>query len=118
VKVHPDFRSCYAPQSSIYTKNRVQLGSKNTLICYITGFYPAHIGVSWTKNNVNVTSEATLSRYYVTDDGTFNLISHLSITPEEDDIYTCTHASSKEPIIYHWGEKRESDYCTEPLLAS
>uniref|UniRef100_A0A3B1KIE6 Immunoglobulin C1-set domain-containing protein n=1 Tax=Astyanax mexicanus TaxID=7994 RepID=A0A3B1KIE6_ASTMX len=44
----------------------------------------AHVGVSWTRNNVNVTrGEASLSRYYVNDDGSFNLVSALSFTPEE-----------------------------------
>uniref|UniRef100_A0A3B1K124 Ig-like domain-containing protein n=1 Tax=Astyanax mexicanus TaxID=7994 RepID=A0A3B1K124_ASTMX len=88
-----------APQSAIYSKNRVELGSKNTLICYISGFYPARIGVSWTRNNVNVTSEASLSRYYITDDGTFNLVSALSFTPEEGDIYTCTVEHNAQTII-------------------
>uniref|UniRef100_A0A3B1JVY5 Ig-like domain-containing protein n=1 Tax=Astyanax mexicanus TaxID=7994 RepID=A0A3B1JVY5_ASTMX len=93
-----------APQSAIYSKNRVELGSKNTLICYISGFYPARIGVSWTRNNVNVTSEASLSRYYITDDGTFNLVSALSFTPEEGDIYTCTveHVALDRPQTKTW----------------
>ncbi|XP_036416758.1 H-2 class II histocompatibility antigen, A-Q alpha chain-like [Colossoma macropomum] len=93
-----------APQSSIYSKDDVELGSKNTLICYITGFYPAHVEVSWTKNNVNVTSKATLSRYYVSDDGTFNLVSTLSFTPEEGDIYTCTveHTALDRPLTKTW----------------
>ncbi|KAL7827134.1 hypothetical protein SRHO_G00328520 [Serrasalmus rhombeus] len=81
---------------------------QNLDVCIKSYKYPeepkAHIGVSWTKNNVNVTSEATLSRYYVTDDGTFNLISHLSFTPEEDDIYTCTadHAALDKPLTKTW----------------
>uniref|UniRef100_A0A3B1IXK3 Ig-like domain-containing protein n=1 Tax=Astyanax mexicanus TaxID=7994 RepID=A0A3B1IXK3_ASTMX len=84
--------------------NIVELGSKNTLICYISGFYPARIGVSWTRNNVNVTSEASLSRYYITDDGTFNLVSALSFTPEEGDIYTCTveHVALDRPQTKTW----------------
>uniref|UniRef100_A0A3B1JD38 H-2 class II histocompatibility antigen, A-Q alpha chain-like n=1 Tax=Astyanax mexicanus TaxID=7994 RepID=A0A3B1JD38_ASTMX len=76
------------PHVSVYSKDDVVLGYKNTLICYISGFYPAHVGVSWTRNNVNVTDEASLSRYYVNDDGSFNLVSALSFTPEEGDIYT------------------------------
>ncbi|XP_072538652.1 H-2 class II histocompatibility antigen, A-R alpha chain-like [Salminus brasiliensis] len=93
-----------APQTSVYSKYRVQLGSRNTLICYITGFYPPRVGVSWTRNNVNVTGEASLSRYYVTDDGTFKLVSHLSFTPEEGDIYTCTveHTALERPLTKTW----------------
>ncbi|XP_036417895.1 H-2 class II histocompatibility antigen, A-B alpha chain-like, partial [Colossoma macropomum] len=93
-----------APQSSIYPEYSVQLGTENTLICYITGFYPSHVKVSWTKNNVNVTSEATLSRYHVTDDGTFKLVSRLSFTPEKSDIYTCTveHTALDRPLTKTW----------------
>ncbi|XP_036419241.1 H-2 class II histocompatibility antigen, A-Q alpha chain-like [Colossoma macropomum] len=93
-----------APQTSIYPQDDVELGSKNTLICHITGFYPAHVGVSWTKNNINVTSEASFSRHYVTDDGTFNLVTRLSFTPEEGDIYTCTvgHVALDRPLTKTW----------------
>ncbi|KAL7884016.1 hypothetical protein AOLI_G00067860 [Acnodon oligacanthus] len=93
-----------APQSSLYSEDDVELGSNNTLICYIAGFYPAHAEVSWTKNNVNVTDEASLSRYYVTDDGTFNLVSRLSFIPKKDDVYTCTvdHAALDRPLTKAW----------------
>ncbi|XP_036416761.1 H-2 class II histocompatibility antigen, A-Q alpha chain-like, partial [Colossoma macropomum] len=93
-----------APQSSLYSEDDVELGSNNTLICYITGFYPPHVGVSWTKNDIDVTSEASLSRYYVTDDGTFNLVSRLSFTPKKDDVYACTvnHAALDRPLTKTW----------------
>ncbi|XP_066500512.1 H-2 class II histocompatibility antigen, A-Q alpha chain-like [Hoplias malabaricus] len=94
-----------APQSSIYAKRSVQLGSKNTLICHITGFYPPHVEVTWTRNNVNVTDEASLSRYYInTEDGTFNQISHLSFTPEEGDIYSCSvqHTALDRALTKTW----------------
>ncbi|KAI4883105.1 hypothetical protein NFI96_026439, partial [Prochilodus magdalenae] len=93
-----------APQSSVYYKDEVELGSKNTLICYITGFYPPHVTVSWTRNDVNVTDEATLSRHYPTTVGTLNIMSHLSFTPAEGDIYTCTveHAALDRPLTRTW----------------
>ncbi|KAL7884010.1 hypothetical protein AOLI_G00067800 [Acnodon oligacanthus] len=93
-----------APQTSVYSKYDVQLGSRNTLICYITGFYPSRVGVQWTKNNVNVTDGVTLSRHYLTDDGAFNLVSTLSFTPKEGDIYTCTveHTALDRPLTKTW----------------
>ncbi|KAL6456323.1 hypothetical protein MHYP_G00348660 [Metynnis hypsauchen] len=93
-----------APQSIIYSEDDVELGSNNTLICYITGFYPPHAEVSWTKNDIDVTSEASLSRYYVTGDGTFNLVSRLSFIPKKDDIYTCSveHAALDRPLTKAW----------------
>ncbi|KAI4881964.1 hypothetical protein NFI96_029692 [Prochilodus magdalenae] len=93
-----------APQTSVYSKADVQLGSQNTLICYITGFYPPQVTVSWTRNNVKVSDQVSLSRYYPTSDGTFNLISHLSFTPEQGDIYTCTveHTALDRPLTKTW----------------
>ncbi|XP_037391895.1 H-2 class II histocompatibility antigen, A-Q alpha chain-like [Pygocentrus nattereri] len=93
-----------APQSSLYSKDDVQLGSKNTLVCYITGFYPPHVGVSWTRNNSNVMDRASLSRYYLNDDETYNLVSTLSFTPEQGDIYTCTvgHTALDRPLTKTW----------------
>ncbi|XP_036434124.1 H-2 class II histocompatibility antigen, A-Q alpha chain-like [Colossoma macropomum] len=93
-----------APQSSLYSKNDVELGSNNTLVCYITGFYPPHVGVSWTKNNVNITDGASLSRYYINSDGTYKAVSTLSFIPEEGDIYTCTvdHTALDRRLTKTW----------------
>ncbi|KAL6456297.1 hypothetical protein MHYP_G00348400 [Metynnis hypsauchen] len=93
-----------APQSSLYSKDDVELGSRNTLVCYITGFYPPHVRVSWTRNNVNVTDRASLSRYYLNDDETYNLVSTLSFTPEQGNIYTCTveHTALDRPLTKTW----------------
>ncbi|KAI4903941.1 hypothetical protein NFI96_015154, partial [Prochilodus magdalenae] len=93
-----------APQSLIYSEDDVELGTDNTLVCYVTGFYPPHVEVSWTRNNVDVTGDATLSRYYPTNTGSFNVISHLSFTPEPGDIYTCTvgHPALDRPLNNTW----------------
>ncbi|KAI4883188.1 hypothetical protein NFI96_029395 [Prochilodus magdalenae] len=94
-----------APRTSVYSKYEVQLGSQNILICYITGFYPPEVKVSWTRNDVKVTNKATLSRYYLNNDGTFKLVSHLSFTPEQGDTYTCTveHTALSGPLTKIWG---------------
>ncbi|KAI4885694.1 hypothetical protein NFI96_030419 [Prochilodus magdalenae] len=51
-----------APQSLIYSEDDVELGTDNTLVCYVTGFYPPHWKCHGTRNNVDVTGDATLSR--------------------------------------------------------
>ncbi|TTQ23530.1 DLA class II histocompatibility antigen, DR-1 beta chain [Bagarius yarrelli] len=79
-----------APQSSIYYRDDIQLGSENTLICHSTRFFPPPVTVRWTKNSVDVTDKSTLGRYYLNKDNTFNQFSHLPFTPQEGDIYTCT----------------------------
>uniref|UniRef100_A0A8C1S3P0 Zgc:123107 n=1 Tax=Cyprinus carpio TaxID=7962 RepID=A0A8C1S3P0_CYPCA len=78
------------PETSIYPRNDVQLGVKNTLICHVTGFFPPAVNVSWAKNNVIVTEDLSLSQYRPRSDGTFHVFSSLKITPEEKDIYSCT----------------------------
>ncbi|XP_066499273.1 H-2 class II histocompatibility antigen, A-Q alpha chain-like [Hoplias malabaricus] len=93
-----------APQSSIYSEDDAELDSKNTLICHITGFYPPHVEVTWTRNNVNVTDGVSLSRYYPNDDGTFSLFSHLSLIPKLGDVYSCSveHTALDRPLPRTW----------------
>ncbi|XP_076153123.1 H-2 class II histocompatibility antigen, A-U alpha chain-like [Alosa pseudoharengus] len=93
-----------APMSSIYPKDEVKVGSENTLICHVTGFYPPRVTVRWTKNNKNMTREVTLSRYHINKDETFTMFSTLKFTPQEGDMYTCTveHSALDEPLTREW----------------
>ncbi|KAM9474994.1 H-2 class II histocompatibility antigen, A-U alpha chain [Clarias gariepinus] len=93
-----------APQTSIYPKQKIQLDSKNTLICHSTRFFPPHVTVRWTKNNLDVTNETSLSQYYPNRDGTYNQFSHLHFTPQEGDVYTCTveHEALETPDTKTW----------------
>ncbi|XP_048065086.1 H-2 class II histocompatibility antigen, A-U alpha chain-like [Megalobrama amblycephala] len=93
-----------SPWSSIYPKSDAQLNIKNTLICHVTGFFPPPVRVSWTKNNVNVTDETTVSRYHSNNDGTLNVFSYLSFIPEEGDIYSCSveHKALQQPQTRTW----------------
>ncbi|XP_076126138.1 H-2 class II histocompatibility antigen, A-Q alpha chain-like [Alosa pseudoharengus] len=93
-----------APISAVYSKNDVQLGSDNTLICLVTGFYPPRVTVRWTKNIKNVTSGVSLSRYYLNENGYFRMFSSMQFTPQEDDMYTCTveHEALDEPLTRYW----------------
>ncbi|XP_050972630.1 HLA class II histocompatibility antigen, DP alpha 1 chain-like [Labeo rohita] len=79
-----------APQTSIYPKDDVHLGVKNTLICHVTGFYPPTVSISWTKNNVNLTEGINFSQYRPKSDGTFNIFSAIKFTPIIGDVYGCT----------------------------
>ncbi|XP_058641390.1 H-2 class II histocompatibility antigen, A-S alpha chain-like [Onychostoma macrolepis] len=92
------------PWTSVYPRNNVKLNVKNTLICLVSGFFPPPVRVSWTKNNVNVTDESTLSRYYPNKNGTLNVFSRLSFIPEEGDIYSCSveHKALQQPQTRVW----------------
>lgn len=94
------------PQTSIYSRNDVVLGVENTLICRVTGFFPPTVRVSWTKNNVIVTENVTLSQYRPNNDGTYNLFSTLKIIPLEGEMYSCTvdHKALQQPQTKIWGK--------------
>ncbi|XP_046727683.1 H-2 class II histocompatibility antigen, A-R alpha chain-like [Silurus meridionalis] len=92
------------PQSSIYPRDDIKLGLENLLVCHFTRFFPPHVTVRWTKNNEDVTDKSTLSRYYPNKDNTFNQFSHLTFTPQEGDVYTCTveHQALENPDTMTW----------------
>uniref|UniRef100_A0A3P8R7U6 Ig-like domain-containing protein n=1 Tax=Astatotilapia calliptera TaxID=8154 RepID=A0A3P8R7U6_ASTCA len=84
----------------IYTRDEVEFGEKNTLICHVTGFYPAPVNVSWTKNGQKVTEGSSINTPYLNKDGTFTQISRLQFTPQLGDIYSCAvqHLALTEPL--------------------
>uniref|UniRef100_A0A3B4EJD6 Ig-like domain-containing protein n=2 Tax=Pygocentrus nattereri TaxID=42514 RepID=A0A3B4EJD6_PYGNA len=92
------------PWTSIYPKSDVKLKTRNTLVCHVTDFFPPPVGVSWTKNDLNVTGGASLSPYYQNSDGTLSVFSTLSFTPEEGDVYSCTveHRALERPQTRIW----------------
>ncbi|XP_063051544.1 H-2 class II histocompatibility antigen, A-Q alpha chain-like [Engraulis encrasicolus] len=89
-----------APVSVMYPRDEVHLGFQNTLICYVTGFYPPRISVRWTRNNHNITEDLRSSQIHITAGGSFNQFFSLQFTPEEGDIYTCTveHSALDWPL--------------------
>ncbi|GAA6218613.1 RLA class II histocompatibility antigen, DP alpha-1 chain-like, partial [Lates japonicus] len=94
------------PPSSpmIYTRDKVELGVKNTLICHVSGFYPAPVNVSWTKNEQKVTEGTSINVPFPLKDGSFNQISRLEFIPQLGDVYTCTvrHPALNQPLARIW----------------
>uniref|UniRef100_A0A3Q2WL69 HLA class II histocompatibility antigen, DR alpha chain-like n=1 Tax=Haplochromis burtoni TaxID=8153 RepID=A0A3Q2WL69_HAPBU len=88
----------------IYTRDEVEFGEKNTLICHVTGFYPAPVNVSWTKNQQKVTG-SNINVPYLNKDGSFRQTSRLDFTPQLGDIYRCAveHLSLTEPLTKIYG---------------
>ncbi|XP_073332267.1 H-2 class II histocompatibility antigen, A-U alpha chain-like [Pagrus major] len=94
-----------APSSPvIYPRDNVELEVKNVLICHVTGFYPAPVKFSWTKNGENVTEGTSVNVPFVNKDGTFNQFSRLDFTPQQGDMYSCsvTHPALKDPQTRIW----------------
>ncbi|KAM9475758.1 H-2 class II histocompatibility antigen, A-U alpha chain-like [Clarias gariepinus] len=92
------------PQNSIYPRDNVRLGRKSTLICHSAHFFPPPVHTTWTRNGVNVTDDFSISQYYPNEDGTYNQFSHLTFTPQEGDVYTCTvqHKTLETPDTKTW----------------
>lgn len=90
----------------IYTRNEVQLTQPNTLICLVTGFYPAPVNVSWSKNGEKVTVGTSINVPYPNNQGTFTQISRLDFVPEQGDIYICRvqHPAMSEADTRMWSE--------------
>ncbi|XP_068181888.1 H-2 class II histocompatibility antigen, A-U alpha chain-like [Antennarius striatus] len=88
----------------IYSANDVKLGRPNFLVCHATGFYPAPVNISWTKNNEEVKEGVSINVPFPNDDGSFNQFSRLEFTPEQGDVYSCTlnHQALKQPLTRFW----------------
>uniref|UniRef100_A0A8C9XCQ1 HLA class II histocompatibility antigen, DR alpha chain-like n=2 Tax=Sander lucioperca TaxID=283035 RepID=A0A8C9XCQ1_SANLU len=98
-----------APSSvMVYPKEDVELREKNTLICYVTGFYPAPVNFYWTKNGENVTQGTSTNVPYPNKDGSFNQFSRLEFIPQLGDIYSCTvkHLALDQPLTRIWGVQK------------
>uniref|UniRef100_A0A3Q3BKC3 HLA class II histocompatibility antigen, DR alpha chain-like n=1 Tax=Haplochromis burtoni TaxID=8153 RepID=A0A3Q3BKC3_HAPBU len=98
----------FPPFMMIYTRDEVEFGEKNTLICHVTGFYPAPVNVSWTKNQQKVTG-SNINVPYLNKDGSFRQTSRLDFTPQLGDIYRCAveHLSLTEPLTKIYEVKTE-----------
>ncbi|XP_047241297.1 HLA class II histocompatibility antigen, DR alpha chain-like isoform X2 [Girardinichthys multiradiatus] len=83
----------------LYTRDEVELGEKNILICHVSGFYPAPVNVSWTKNGQKVTEGTSINVPFPNKDSTFTQISRLDFIPQLGDIYSCSveHPALTEP---------------------
>ncbi|XP_076125762.1 RLA class II histocompatibility antigen, DP alpha-1 chain-like [Alosa pseudoharengus] len=89
------------PMSSIYPRGEVKMGQENSLICFIGGFYPPRLNVTWTRNSKMVTKGVSTSQLRVNvNDGTYSQFSTLQFTPQKGDIYTCTvdHQALERPM--------------------
>ncbi|XP_008433460.1 H-2 class II histocompatibility antigen, A-U alpha chain-like [Poecilia reticulata] len=89
---------------TIYPRDDVELGEKNILICHVSGFYPAPVNVSWTKNGQEVTEGTSINVPFLNKDFTFTQISRLQFVPQMGDIYSCSveHVALTKPQTRTW----------------
>lgn len=96
-----------APDSvEIYTIVNVEIGVQNTLICHVTGFYPAPVNVTWSKNTKKVVEGTSITVPLSNKDGSFSQTSKLDFVPKGGDLYACTveHVALTQPVTKIYGE--------------
>nr|AJA72798.1 MHC class II antigen alpha chain [Hippocampus abdominalis] len=89
----------------IYPEDNVALGEKNSLVCHVSGFFPAPVKVHWTKNGEPVAGAGTRATSAFPDkDGSFHQTFQLDFTPAQDDIYSCVveHPALERPRNTFW----------------
>ncbi|XP_005603849.2 HLA class II histocompatibility antigen, DM beta chain isoform X1 [Equus caballus] len=75
------------------------------LACYVWGFYPADVTITWRKNGQPVPPHSSAHKTVQPNgDWTYQTISHLATTPSFGDTYTCVveHIGAPEPILQDW----------------
>lgn len=75
------------------------------LACYVSGFYPADVTITWRKNGQLVPPHGSAHKIAQPNgDWTYQTLSHLATTPSFWDTYTCVveHIGSPEPIRQDW----------------
>lgn len=77
------------------------------LACYVWGFYPADVTITWRKNGQPVPPHSSAHKTVQPNgDWTYQTISHLATTPSFGDTYTCVveHIGAPEPILQDWSK--------------
>ncbi|XP_041673427.1 RLA class II histocompatibility antigen, DP alpha-1 chain-like [Cheilinus undulatus] len=92
----------------VYPKDEVELGQKNSLVCHVTGFFPAPVTISWKKNGKTVTQGTTTNAPVFNNEETFSQFSKLEFTPQQGDIYSCSvdHMTLDQPRTRIWEVKQ------------
>uniref|UniRef100_A0A8C6S3W1 Ig-like domain-containing protein n=1 Tax=Neogobius melanostomus TaxID=47308 RepID=A0A8C6S3W1_9GOBI len=73
--------------------------SPNILVCQASGFYPAPVNFTWTRDRLTINS-SSVSQAFPQSDGTFTQFSTIELLqPEEGQEYICSleHPALKEP---------------------
>lgn len=101
--------SSYAGPPSVQVAKTTPFNTREPvmLACYVWGFYPADVTITWWKNGQLVLPQGSAQKIAQPNgDWTYQTLSHLATTPSFWDTYTCVveHVGAAEPIRQDWSK--------------
>ncbi|KAG8448551.1 hypothetical protein GDO86_015589, partial [Hymenochirus boettgeri] len=92
------------PQVKITNTKTVSLEHENLLTCFVDGFFPPMINVTWLRNGQEEEEQVTSSELLQNGDWTYEIHVMLETTIKHGDIFTCRveHSSLQQPISVQW----------------
>ena len=102
------FSSCAGPPT-VQVAKTTPFNTKESvmLACYVWGFYPADVAITWRRNGQEVLPHGRAWRIVQPNgDWTYQTVSHLATTPSFGDTYTCVveHIGAPELILQDWSK--------------
>uniref|UniRef100_A0A8C6TVV7 Ig-like domain-containing protein n=1 Tax=Neogobius melanostomus TaxID=47308 RepID=A0A8C6TVV7_9GOBI len=83
----------------LYPRAHLRPLQPNTLVCRASGFYPAPVVFSWTRDRQNISS-SSVSQAFPHSDGTFTQFSTIKLLPQEGEVYSCSLEHPKMLLLF------------------
>eukprot|EP00079_Xenopus_tropicalis_P003847 NP_001039259.1 major histocompatibility complex, class II, DR beta 1 precursor [Xenopus tropicalis] len=92
------------PNVKIVNSKTLDLEHENLITCFVDGFFPPMIKVTWLKNGIEEGEQVTSSELLPNGDWTFEIHVMLETTIKHGDTFTCRveHSSLQQPISVNW----------------
>ncbi|KAG8512153.1 HLA class II histocompatibility antigen, DM beta chain, partial [Galemys pyrenaicus] len=92
---------------SVQVAKTIPFNTKETvmLACYVWGFYPSDVTITWRKNGEPVLPHNNAHKLAQPNgDWTYQTVSYLATSPSYGDTYICVveHVGTPEPILQYW----------------
>ncbi|KAM3845030.1 class II histocompatibility antigen, M alpha chain isoform 1-T1 [Vipera latastei] len=78
------------PQVEIFTLQPLVLGQPNVLVCSVKNIFPPVARIRWALHGQELTQGVFSTPVYPIQELDFQIFSYLEMTPQADDIYSCT----------------------------
>nr|NP_001120081.1 uncharacterized protein LOC100145090 precursor [Xenopus tropicalis]AAI58521.1 LOC100145090 protein [Xenopus tropicalis] len=92
------------PNVKIVNTKTLDLEHENLITCFVDGFFPPMIKVTWLKNGIEEGEQVTSSELLPNGDWAFEIHVMLETTIKHGDSFTCRveHSSLQQPMSVNW----------------